>query len=86
MGNQAEVIFKFKYDKSRSAAGMVGDLGTNNKYYWKELQSKLNKKYEPIAEDETKSGEVGMESRYQAGASLVAPLGGIAVPVIKFLN
>ena len=25
-----------------------------------------------------------MESRYQAGASLMPPLGGIAVPVIKF--
>ena len=39
-----------------------------------------------IAEDETKSGELGVESRFQAGTSLLAPLGGIAVPVMKFLN
>jgi hypothetical protein len=43
LGNQGELIFRLKFDKSRAASGMIGDLGTNNRYYWKELQSVLNK-------------------------------------------
>jgi hypothetical protein len=43
LGNQGELIFRLKFDKSNAATDMVGDLGTNNRYYWKELQSVLDK-------------------------------------------
>merc|ERR1711865_843042 len=31
LGNQGEVIIRLKFDKSKAVAGMVGDLGTNNR-------------------------------------------------------
>ena len=43
LGNQGELIFKIKFDKAQGSSSMIGDIGSNNRYYWKELQSVLNK-------------------------------------------
>tara|TARA_R110002074_G_scaffold373046_2_gene548700 strand:- start:6765 stop:11861 length:5097 start_codon:yes stop_codon:yes gene_type:complete len=61
LGNQGEVIIRLKFDKSKAAAGMVGDLGTNNRYYWKELQSVLSKMNTETQADPAKQSNTAFE-------------------------
>jgi hypothetical protein len=61
LGNQGELIFRLKFDKSKAAAGMVGDLGTNNRYYWKELQSVLSKMNTETQADPAKQSNTAFE-------------------------
>jgi len=56
LGTQGELTFRILFDKSKASADMVGDLGSDNTYYWQNFSDVMKqlKSTTPLAESNIK--------------------------------